>query len=142
MDEMITLRPHHLTEIYDIFVAVLSCDMFEPSKEYINNLIADKIGFLNSNTNYPKETIKKLHSILSKFFFDDAVIVFKKGPDDICNAGCLSFKKILELCENKNAREDVVVTEIFGIEMKEYKKEELWFKMTKVFQERGEIQWL
>lgn len=162
MNEVIILRPHHLCEIYDIFAAALSCDMFMPNKEHINGFIADRIYFLNSNTDYPKETIKKLRDVLLKFFFDDAVVVvFKKGPDDICNSGCLlsEHKSIMdvdcdvavkrsqrttiaELCENESAREDVIVTEIFGIEIRKYEKEELWSMMTRVFQKKGIIQWL
>ncbi|KKR45704.1 MAG: hypothetical protein UT90_C0003G0013 [Parcubacteria group bacterium GW2011_GWA1_40_21] len=158
MDKTIMLRPHHFGEIYEIFAGWLST---KSSEKYIDSLIKRKIDFFVSSTNYPQETINKLKDILLNFFSnDDILVVFKKGPDSICNSGCLLFNKesiasadsecvkiakmmtIAELCEKENPKEDVLMEEIFEIEIgKKYRKEELKSKMIHVFQKYRKIYW-
>ena len=157
MNEIITLRAHHLGEIYDIFAGLLSLGV-KTNKNTISILIDRRIDDLNY---YPKETLAKLKDILSKFFFSENIIfVFKKGPDIICDSGCLSFNKklianaenehvkitkiatIVGLCENENPKEDVLIAEIFDLELgKQYIKEELESKMTQVFKKNKKIYW-
>lgn len=159
----IVLRPHHLGEIYGVFAESMSVNMSKPTKNIniINILIRRRIDFFVSSTNYPQKTIDELRSVLLDFFFNDMVVVFRKGIDVICNSGCLLFAKeliaksdggeyvkqdrlrtITGLCENDNPKEDVLMAEIFGLEMeKEYGKEELLSKMTKVFEKYKKSSW-
>lgn len=158
MNEIIELRAHHLGEMYDIFAGLLSLGV-KSNEKIITNLISRRIDDLSSC--YPKETLIKLRDILSKFFFSDTItIVFKKGPDIICESGCLSFNKesianaesehvkiakittIIKLCESNNPKEDVVMEEIFDLELgREYRKVELESKMIKVFKRHKKIYW-
>ena len=158
MDKTIILRPHHFGEIYEIFAGWLSTNS---SGKYIDSLIKRKIDFFVSSTNYPKETTDKLKDILLNFFSnDDIIVVFKNGPDSICKSGCLLFNKesiasadneyvkiakmmtIAGLCENESPKEDVLMTEIFEIEMeRKYRKNELESKMTDVFKKYKKIYW-
>lgn len=157
MNEIITLRAHHLGEIYDIFAGLLSLGV-KSNKNTISILIDRRINDLSC---YPKETLAKLQDILLNFFFSDSVIVvFEKGPDVICNSGCLSFNKeliasvdskqlkiakiatIVGLCENHDPKEDALMTDIFDLELgKQYKKGELESKMTQVFKKHRKIYW-
>lgn len=157
MNKLITLRTHHLGEIYDIFAGLLSLGV-KINQNTISVLIDRRIYDL---TCYPKETLAKLKDILSKFFFnEDIIFVFQKGPDIICNSGCLSFNKelianeenelvktarittIIKLCENNNPKEDVMMEEIFDLEIgRKYEKIDLESKMTKVFQKHKKIYW-
>lgn len=157
MNDIITLRTHHLGEIYDIFAGLLSLGV-KSNKNTISVLIDRRIDDLSC---YPKETLAKLKDILSKFFFSETIIfVFQKGPDIICNFGCLAFNKelianeeskhvkivkietIIKLCENNNPKEDVLMEKVFGLELgREYGKVELESAMTKVFQRHKKIYW-
>ena len=158
MGEIITLRTHHLGEIYEIFAVLLSKD--NSNKGIITNLIKMKVDDYLGSESYPEETSKKLHDVLNAFFFGDIFVVFEEGPDVICNAGCLLFNKqmivesdndhvkiaktmtIMALCENKTPKEDVRMEEIFGLEKgRKYKKIELEEKIKKVFQKHKKIYW-
>lgn len=158
MNEIMYLRAHHLGEIYDIFAGLLSSGI-KSNKKIITNLISRRIDDLSSC--YPKETLIKLQDILSEFFFNETIaVIFKKGPDIICDSGCLSFNKesianaesehvkiakittIIKLCESDNPKEDVLIEEIFDLELgRQYGKVELESKMTKVFQKHKKIYW-